>query len=275
MTSYREMSVDKQHWLEEQIEDVLPDGTLVKAVCRCWAKDIIVEMISPYPGLRTGLHMMYMIPRRFTDNDLWKTRALGMVETLVARGRWADAHPNAVSERRREGKRRIGIAQKYIKALTGERADWRRKLKQGLIDLRIYQQNISPINKTIQALKLIVFEQEEREWLRDGIVEPISCHVRPPNVSKHPDRKNVSVYWRDSALVSNMEKGWCCVLETEMPEADLARAGLGQPAAGRSSIDLAIFSAYLKHQSCDKTACVFEAYREIAREDDSWCATMA
>lgn len=59
------MSVDKQHWLEEQIEDVLPDGTLVKAVCRRWAKDIIVEMISPYPGLRAGLHMMYMIPRRF------------------------------------------------------------------------------------------------------------------------------------------------------------------------------------------------------------------
>ena len=150
--------MSKIPWMEEMIEDVLPDGTPVKAMCWYWAKDVNVEMISPYPGLRTGLHMMYMIPRRFTDNDLWKTRALQMVATLVARGRWIDAHPNAVKDRRREGKRRIAIARKYIKMLKNERADWKRKLKKGLVDLRTYQQNINPITKAIQPLELIIYD---------------------------------------------------------------------------------------------------------------------
>ena len=85
--------MSKIPWMEELIEDVLPDGTPVKAMCWYWAKDVNVEMISPYPGLHTGLHMMYMIPRRFTDNDLWKARARQMVAELVARGRWIEAHP--------------------------------------------------------------------------------------------------------------------------------------------------------------------------------------
>lgn len=70
--------MSKIPWMEELIEDVLPDGTPVKAMCWYWAKDVNVEMISPYTGLRTGIHMMYMFPMRFTDNDLWKTRALQM-----------------------------------------------------------------------------------------------------------------------------------------------------------------------------------------------------
>ena len=62
-------------WQEELIEGELPDRTTVKAMCWYWAKDVNVEMISPYPGLRTGRHMMYMIPMRFTDGELWKERA--------------------------------------------------------------------------------------------------------------------------------------------------------------------------------------------------------
>ena len=62
--------MSKIPWMKEVIADVLPDGTPVKAMCWYWAKDVNVEMISPYPGLRKGLHMMYMISRRFTANDL-------------------------------------------------------------------------------------------------------------------------------------------------------------------------------------------------------------
>ena len=165
-------------WQEELIEGELPDGTTVKAMCWYWAKDVNVEMISPYPGLRTGRHMMYMIPMRFTDGELWKERAWGLIATLVARGRWIDAHPHAVKDRRREGKRRIGIARKYIKMLKDERADWKRKLKRGLVDLRTYQQNINPITKAIQPLELTAPAEDEIHWLRDGIVKPMSCPVR-------------------------------------------------------------------------------------------------
>ena len=267
--------MSKIPWMEELIEGVLKDGTPVKAMCWYWAKDVNVEMISPYPGLRTGRHMMYMIPKRFTDGELWKERAWGLIATLVARGRWIDAHPHAVKDRRREGKRRIGIARKYIKMLKDERADWKRKLKRGLVDLRTYQQNINPITKAIQPLELIIHDQDEIYWLRDGIVEPMSCPVRSPYPSRRPGLKNVNVYWQDSALVSDPEKGWDRVLETQIPEADFADAGLGNPVDGRLSIDLAAFSAYLKRRAGDKSAVILDARREIARAGDAWCVTVA
>ena len=226
-------------WMEELIEGVLPDGTSVKAMCWYWAKDVSVEMISPYPGLRTGLHMMYMNPRRFTDGELWRERAWDMIGSLVARGRWIDAHPYAVRERRREGKRRIGIAKRYIKVLKAERTDWKRKQKKGSVDLRTYQLNINSITKAIQQLELIICDQDEIDWLRDGIVKPASYSVRPPYPSKRPSLKNVNVYWQDSALVSDAEKGWSCVLETQIPESDFAEAGIRPPSEGRSTVDLA------------------------------------
>ena len=267
--------MDKIPWKEELIEDVLPDGTPVKAMCCYWAKDVNVKMISPYRGLCTGIHMMYMIPTRYTDNDLWKTRARQMVATLVARGRWIDAHPTAVRNRRLEGNRRIGIAQKHIKTLAGERADWKRKLKKGLVDLRTYQRNVSAITKAIRPLEQIVYDQDETSWLRDGIVEPISYPVRLPYSSRRLGLKNVHVYWQDSALVSDVERGWVCVLETQVPETDMAEAELGQPVDGRSPIDPAAFSAYLKRRRGDRMDVVLDAWREIARASDAWCATMA
>jgi len=267
--------MDKIPWMEELIEGELPDGTPVKAMCWYWAKDVNVEMISPYPGSCTGRHIMYMIPMRFTDGELWKKRAWSLIATLVARGRWIDAHPDAVRDRRKEGNRRIGIARKYIKMLKDERADWKRKLKKGMVDLRAYQQNINPITKAIQPLELIIHEQDEFYWLRDGIVKPMSCSVQPPYPSRCPGLKNVNVYWRDSALVSDAGKGWRCVLETRIPEADFADAGFGPPTDGRSTVDPAVLAAYLDRRMGDRTGVVLEAWCEIARAGDAWCATMA
>lgn len=262
-------------WMEELIEDVLPDGTPVKANCWYWAKDVCIEMISPYPGLRTGRHMMYMIPKTFLENDLWRKRALELMEDLVARGRWIDAHPNAVKERRKEGKRRIKIARKYIDELKDERKFWKKKLKKELVDLRTYQQNVNAITKALGPLELIVSDQDEIYWLRDGIVRPRTYPVRLPYPSKHHGFKNVRVYLRDSALSGGGEEGWTQVLETQLPESDLASAGLGEPSEGRSTLDLAAFSAYLKQRTGEKLGSVFDAWREIARSEDIWCATIA
>ena len=262
-------------WMEELIEGVLKDGTPVKAMCWYWAKDINVELISPYPGLRAGLHMMYMIPARFTDNNLWKTRARQMMAELVARGRWIEAHPTAVRDRRREGKRRICIARKFIKALICEWKDWKRKLKKGLVDLRTYQQNVNAITKAIQPLELIVSNQDDICWLRDGIVRPITYPVRLPYPSKNPGLKNVHVYVQDSALSPDAEKGWTCVLETQVLGSDFDEAGLGQPVDGRASVDLVALSAYLNRRAGDRMGVVLDVWREIVREGDSWCVTMA
>ena len=266
--------MSKIPWMEELIEGTLADGTPVRANCWYWAKDVNVEMISPFPGRRDGVHMMYMCPRRFTDGDLWKQRALEMIDSLVKRGRWVEAHPNAVKNRRREGSRRIGIVVKYIKKLKDERSDWKRKLKQGLVDPRTYQQHIHPINKAISSLEMIGYNQDEDKWLRDGIVEPFSVPVRLPCHSKHPGMKKICVFLQDSTLVSDAEKGWSVILETEVPEADLAAAGLGNLVDGRTAIDPASLSSYL-NRADDKTGLILDAWREIARETDSWCATVA
>ena len=43
--------------IDVTIEGVLADGTPVKAKCRYRAKDISVELLSPYPGLHAGRHI--------------------------------------------------------------------------------------------------------------------------------------------------------------------------------------------------------------------------
>ena len=49
----------------------------------------------------------------------------------------------------------------------------------------------------------------------------------------------------------------------------------GTPVDGRSTIDPAAFSAYLKRRGGDRMDVVLDAWREIARASDAWCATMA
>ena len=143
------------------IEGVLADGTPVKAKCRYRAKDISVELLSPYPGQHAGRHIMFMSPRTYTANEYWKKAAWELIEELVARGRWIDAHPNELSARRQEAKRRIDIVQKHMEPLVAERKAWKRQLKDGSVDQRTYQLGIAPINKAIRDLELIAFEQEE------------------------------------------------------------------------------------------------------------------
>ena len=157
-------------WIEETIEGVLADGTPVRAKCRYWAKDISVEMLSPYPGLREGRHIMYMSPRTYTADEYWEKAAWELIEELVAQGRWVDAHPEEVSARRQEAKRRIGIAQKRIEELVAERKEWKKQLKDGSVDQHAYQQGIAPINKAIRSLELVVLEEDESNWL-PGCIE--------------------------------------------------------------------------------------------------------
>lgn len=60
-------------------EGVLADGTPVKAKCRYRAKDISVELLSPYPGQHAGRHIMFMSPRQLKDGRVDKrTYQLGI-----------------------------------------------------------------------------------------------------------------------------------------------------------------------------------------------------
>ena len=107
---------------------------------------------------------MFMAPRTYTANEYWKKAAWELLEELVAQGRWISSHPDEVSARRREAKRRTGIAQKRIEALVAERKALKKKLKDGSVDQRTYQWSVAPINKAIRSLELIVLEQEESNW---------------------------------------------------------------------------------------------------------------
>ena len=71
------------------------------------------------------------------------------------------------------------------------------------------------------------------------------------------------------------EKGWTCVLETQVLGSDFDEAGLGQPVDGRASVDLVALSAYLNSRAGDRMGVVLDVWREIVREGDSWCVTMA
>ena len=52
----------------------------VKAKCRYRAKDISVELLSPYPGQHAGRHIMFMSPRQLKDGRVDKrTYQLGIV----------------------------------------------------------------------------------------------------------------------------------------------------------------------------------------------------
>jgi len=262
-------------WTEETLEGVLDDGTPVKATCWYWAKDINVEMVSPYPGMRTGRHIMFLAPMTYTADEYWKKAGWDLVRTLVDRGRWIDAHPDEVDARRREAKRRIAIVKKYRAMLDAERKALKKSLKSGAVDRQTYQRKLTPVNKVDQKLELVAFEQEESNWLRNGIVEGMSFPVRPPRPSKCPGVKNVDVYLRDSALTSKRGTCWNLVLETHMPETEVVGLGLNPSTGEAQTIDAAAFSACLKRQGEDLPSLLLDAWREIARTDDRWCATIA
>ena len=66
--------------IDVTIEGVLADGTPVKAKCRYRAKDISVELLSPYPGQHAGRHIMFMSSRQLKDGRVDKrTYQLGIV----------------------------------------------------------------------------------------------------------------------------------------------------------------------------------------------------
>lgn len=80
-------------WKVDVIEETLPDGTPVKALCWHWSKDVNVEMISPYPGKRDGRHLMYIIPKSFEEGGWWRRLARSLIEGLVERGRKNESNP--------------------------------------------------------------------------------------------------------------------------------------------------------------------------------------
>lgn len=92
--------MSKIPWVEEIVEGTLEDGTPFKARCWYWAKDIDVHMIFPYPGLRTGRHIMYMLPTTYTKDEFWRKRALTLVAELVEEERRKEVdHPDRLLSR--------------------------------------------------------------------------------------------------------------------------------------------------------------------------------
>lgn len=152
--------MSKIPWLEEVIEGRLEDGTPYKAICRYWAKDVNVKMISPFEGKCAGRHMMYMDPRSYMENGFWKTRAVSLIQSLIERERWLKENAILVKARKLARQHRIREAKNQIFRLMVRKAKLRGKLMLGGIGGDECRNRMNALNQQIWAMEASIRQEE-------------------------------------------------------------------------------------------------------------------
>lgn len=160
--------MNKIPWLEEVIEGKLDDGTAYKAICRYWAKDVNVRMISPFEGKCAGRHMMYLDPRSYTQDGFWKVRAVSLIRSLIERERWLKENAVLVKARKLARQHKIREAKNEIFRLTVRKAKLRGKLMLGGIADDEWRKRINALNQQIWSIKASIAQEELNDV--DGVI---------------------------------------------------------------------------------------------------------
>lgn len=214
-------------WHETVIEGKLEDGTEVVFKCRYWAKDVLVEMVRPYPGARNCVHMMYLAPRRYTDGDLWEKAAWGLVRGILEQKAWVEQHASDCTVRAAESRRRCEILAREVDALRKMMADLRKERKEGRCAVKVYQTRLTGLKHLIAQVEMLADGEREERWVRAAMGRaffPEGMNV--PYAHSDGTKRNIRIYSRLNQPFLGDPPGWRMRLETELTADCLVAMGL-------------------------------------------------
>ena len=269
-------------WSEAVLEGKTSDGVYVRFKCRYWAKDVNVEMIEPYPGETAGLHMLYMAPATYLENNRWQDVAWGLVRGILERMAWKQDHVREVADRIRERERRLMIVEKHSDVLLEKKRKLKSERKKGFVAAIAYQAGLNPLNRALKELDIIASQEREERWLGGAMRGVLRFNLLSPHPPREADRRNVRVYSLPKRRAIGDPAGWQMRFEGAVAKVDLPQTGIGAELplevdrpdlCAVHALDVAKFAEYL-HQLDDAKGHVLDAWIEIDGSDSEWCATL-
>ena len=269
-------------WYEAVLEGSALDGIFVRFKCWYWAKDVNVEMIEPYSGETAGIHMPYMVPATYLENNRWQDAAWGLVREILERMAWKQNHASEVADRLRERERRLMIVEKLSGVLEGKKRKLNAERKNGFVAALAFQARLRPLNKALKELDGIVLQEREEHWLCLAMRGALRFKLLSPYPSREADRRNVRVYSRPKHRFIGDPEGWQMRFEGTVAKADFPQMGIGVELSldvecpdlcAVHALDVVKFAEYL-HQLDDAKGYVLDAWIEIDGRDSEWCVTI-
>ncbi len=269
-------------WREAVLEGNALDGVFGRFKCWYSAKDVNVEMIEPYSGETAGIHMPYMVPATYLENNRWQNAAWGLVRGILERIAWKQDHASEVADRIRERERRLMIVEKHSGVLLEKKRKLKSERKNGFVAAIAFQAGLKPLNKALEELDGIVLQEREERWLGGAMRGVLRFKLLSPYPPREADRRNVRIYSRPKRRVIGDPEGWQMRFEGTVSKVDLPQTGIGvemplevdrPDLCTVHSLDVVKFAEYL-HQLDDAKGHVLDAWIEIDGNDSEWCVTL-
>ena len=280
-------------WTEHLVEEMY-NGQKVKFKCKYWAKDIGVELLEPHHDY-DGLHIMYLIPRKYDESN-WRDAAFWLVDKMLQKRKWEEENADAIRVRQKEADRRQEIISKHLKVLRDALHETRIRIRKAgeSYSMKEKQQMIMAIKRNIKELDLMYLGESPAHWKNESSAKSYSispsdlspsalCRSMPPRdeskirIMIHVRPKEF--HWGD--IQSWYIKAWSEVYEIVINRVDRGQVGIGEEIqcdfshySTVNNIDLEKFKAYLNNiHPFDKH--VLEAWQEIMGEDAQWVAVVS
>lgn len=278
-------------WTEHLVEEMY-NGQKVKFRCRYWAKDIGVELLEPHHDY-DGLHIMYMIPRKYDESN-WRGAAFWLVEQMLQQKKWEEENAAAIRVRQKEANRRQEIISKHLKVLRDALHEARIRKVDESYSMKEKQKKIMAIKRNIKELEMMYHRESPADWKNKSSAKSYSlspsdlspsalCRSMPPRdeskirIMIHVRPKEF--HWGD--IESWHIKAWSGVYEIVINRVDRGQVGIGEEIqcdfshySTVNNIDLEKFKAYLNGiHPFDKH--VIEAWQEITGEGAQWVAVVS
>jgi hypothetical protein len=280
-------------WTEHLVEEMY-NGQKVKFKCKYWAKDINVELLEPHHDY-DGLHIMYLIPRKYDESN-WRGTAFCLVDRMLQQKKWEEENADAIRVRQKEANRRQEIISNHLKVLRDALHETRIRIRKAgeSYSMKEKQQMIMAIKRNIKELDMMYLGEMPSHWKyksraksyslspselspsvlcrsmspRDESKIRIMIHVRPKEF-----------HWGD--IESWYIKAWREVYEIVINRVDRGQVGIGEEIqcdfshySTVNNIDLEKFKAYLNGiHPFDKH--VIEVWQEITGEGAQWVAVVS
>lgn len=280
-------------WTEHLVEEMY-NGQKVKFKCRYWAKDIGVELLEPHHDY-DGLHIMYLIPRKYDESN-WRGTAFCLVDRMLQQRKWEEENADAIRVRQKEADRRQEIISNHLKVLRDALHETRIRIRKAgeSYSMKEKQQMIMAIKRNIKELDMMYLGEMPSHWKYKSCAKSYSlspsdlspsvlCRSMPPRdeskirIMIHVRPKEF--HWGD--IESWHIKAWRGVCEIVINRVDRGQVGIGEEIqcdcshySTVNNIDLEKFKAYLNNiHPFDKH--VIEVWQEITGEGAQWVAVVS